>query len=85
MTSLGSAIFAFMAAGAFPTIEAAQDALCPGFDVVEPEAAAVAVYDRLYPLYRTMYFALGRPDAEPAAVGGVLPALRHVAAGARRS
>ena len=29
------------------------------------EEAAIAVYDRLYPLYRTMYFALGRPDAEP--------------------
>ena len=32
----------------------------------------------------TLYFALGRPDAEPAAIGGVLPTLRHVAAGARR-
>ena len=29
VTSLGSAIFAFLAAGAFETIEEAQDALCP--------------------------------------------------------
>jgi L-ribulokinase len=85
ITSLGSAIFAFMAAGVFPSIEAAQDALCPGFDIVEPDAAAAAVYDRLYELYRTMYFALGRPDARPAAIGPVLPTLRHVAAAARRS
>jgi len=84
VTSLGSAIFAFMAAGAFPTIEAAQDALCPGYDTVSPDPAQAAVYDQLYGLYRTMYFALGRPDAEPAAIGSVLPTLRHVAAGARR-
>ena len=30
VTSLGSAIFAFLAAGTFDTIEEAQDALCPG-------------------------------------------------------
>jgi L-ribulokinase len=84
VTSLGSAIFALMAAGAFPTVEAAQDVLCPGFDVVEPDPAQAAVSDRLYALYRKMYFALGRPDAAPAAIGEVLPALRHVAAGVRR-
>ena len=31
VTSLGSAIFAFLAAGAFQTIEEAQDALCPAY------------------------------------------------------
>jgi L-ribulokinase len=85
VTSLGSAIFAFMAARAFPTIDDAQDALCPGFEVVEPDPASAAVYDRLYALYRTTYFALGRPDAEPAAVGALLPTLRRVAASQRRS
>jgi L-ribulokinase len=85
VTSLGSAIFAFMAAGAFPTIEAAQDALCPGYDIVRPDPEQAAVYDRVYALYRTLYFALGRPDAEPAAIGSVLPTLRHVAAGSRRA
>ena len=29
VTGLGSAIFAFLAAGAFPSVEAAQDAVCP--------------------------------------------------------
>jgi L-ribulokinase len=85
VTSLGSAIFAFLAAKAFPTIEAAQDALCPGFDVIEPDPVQAAVCDRLYGLYRTLYFAMGRRDSEPASVGGVLPALRHIAAAARQS
>src|SRR4029453_1594144 len=35
-TSLGSAIFAFVAAGAFPTIEAAQKAFCPADAATEP-------------------------------------------------
>src|ERR1051326_6286037 len=32
VTSLGSAIFAFLAAGTFSTVEQAQDALCPEYD-----------------------------------------------------
>ena len=46
VTSLGSAIFAFMAAGAFPTIEAAQDQLCPGFKTIEPEPVQAATSQR---------------------------------------
>lgn len=38
-TALGSAIFAFLAAGEFATIEAAQEALGPGYVVYEPEPA----------------------------------------------
>jgi L-ribulokinase len=71
VTSLGSAIFAFMAAGAFRTIEEAQDALCPGFNVVEPKAS----YEDLYPIYRELYFSFGR--------GETLPKLRRIAAQAR--
>jgi L-ribulokinase len=85
VTSLGSAIFAFLAAGAFPGIEQAQDALCPGFDVVEPDPGQAATYGKLFPVYRELYFALGRPDAPPAAVGSVLPTLRRTAAEARRT
>jgi L-ribulokinase len=85
VTSLGSAIFAFLAAGSFKTIEDAQDALCPGFDIIEPDPRQAAVYERLFALYRTLYFAMGRRDAEPAAVGGVLPALRRIAAEAREA
>ena len=82
-TSLGSAIFAFLAAGAFPTVEAAQDALCPSFATIEPDAASAAVYDELFRLYRDLYFAFGRQSAAPAAVGHVLPALRRIAAQVR--
>jgi L-ribulokinase len=84
VTSLGSAIFAFMAAGAFPAIEDAQDALCPGFDVVEPDPRQAGVYEKLFSLYRAVYFAMGRPDAGPAALGLVLPALRRIAAEAKQ-
>jgi L-ribulokinase len=83
VTSLGSAIFAFLAAGAFPSIEAAQDALCPGHRVVEPDPAEAAVYEQLYALYRKLYFALGERQSKPAAIGDVLPELRHIAAKVR--
>ncbi len=80
VTSLGSAIFAFLAAGVFETIEAAQDALCPAFRTVEPDPRQSAIYAELYPLYKKLYFALGRPGSEAAAIGDVLPALRRIAA-----
>ncbi|MGH9657793.1 MAG: ribulokinase [Bryobacteraceae bacterium] len=75
VTSLGSAIFAFLAAGAFPSLEAAQDRLCPGYRTVEPDPGERAVYDRLYELYRDLYFTLGRNDSP---LGRVLPALRSL-------
>ena len=83
VTSLGSAIFAFLAAGTFKTIEEAQDALCPDYATILPEPASAALYQQLFPLYRRLYFALGRKDSEAAAVGDVLPELRRVAAQAR--
>jgi L-ribulokinase len=78
-TGLGSAIFAFTAAGVFPSIEAAQQKLCLPFKLFEPEPEAVARYGRLYQLYRKVYFALGTPDAAPEALGDVLPELRRIA------
>lgn len=84
VTSLGSAIFAFLAAGVFPTIEDAQQALCPSYRTVEPDPNAAAVYEKLFPLYRRLYFALGQPGSDPAALGDVLPALRAIAAQSRR-
>ncbi|HOK45872.1 MAG TPA: FGGY-family carbohydrate kinase, partial [Bryobacteraceae bacterium] len=80
VTSLGSAIFAFLAAGTFKTVEEAQQALCPRYRTVEPDARESAVYEKLYPLYRKLYFALGNPASEPAAIGDVLPGLRAIAA-----
>jgi L-ribulokinase len=82
VTSLGSAIFAAMSARAFPTLEAAQQALCPAYRVVEPDAAAARTYDELYPLYREIYFSFGSPASSPAAFGSTLPVLRKIAAAA---
>jgi L-ribulokinase len=83
VTSLGSAILAFLAAGSFKTIEEAQQALCPRFRTVEPDARESAVYEKLFPLYRKLYFGLGNPASGPAAIGDVLPTLRRVAAEVR--
>jgi L-ribulokinase len=52
---------------------------------VEPDAKAAAVYERLYQHYRDVYFALGRRDAKPVALGRVLPELRKIAAQVRNA
>jgi L-ribulokinase len=83
VTSLGSAIFAFLAAGTFRTVEEAQDALCPKYRTVEPDAKAARTYEELYQLYRKLYFGFGGADAGAITAGGVLPALRRIAAQAR--
>ena len=83
ITSLGSAIFAFLACGEFNSIEAAQSVLCPKHRTVMPEPRDVAVYERLYPLFRELYFGMGTPDAEPMAVGHILPTIRAIAAEVR--
>jgi L-ribulokinase len=75
VTSLGSAIFAFLAAGTFKTVEEAQDAMCGGHRIVEPESAAVSIYQELYPLFRKLYFSFGQ--------GEELRTLRNVASKAR--
>ena len=84
VTSLGSAIFAFLAAGTFKTVEEAQGALCLPHVTFEPQPASRSVYDELFALYRTLYFAFGRQDSQPAAMGAVLPSLRRIAAESRR-
>jgi L-ribulokinase len=84
-TSIGSGIFALLAAGVYPTIEAAQETVCLPLRTVEPEPAAAAVYEQLYGQYRSVYFALGRRNADPVALGAVLPSLRSIAAQAARA
>jgi L-ribulokinase len=78
VTSLGSAIFAFLAAGAFRTVEEAQDKLCPAFRTVEPDPAEAKVYEELFAHWRRLYFALGSRASAPAAIGDVLPELRRI-------
>jgi L-ribulokinase len=79
-TSRGSAIIALLAAGAFPTIEAAQDKLCLPFTVFSPRPIATAIYERLFALYRKAYFALGTRSAQAVPLGEILPELRKIAA-----
>jgi L-ribulokinase len=59
-TSLGSAIFAFLAAGTFKSVEEAQAALVPQHRMVEPEVEAVLRYEDLFAQFRDLYFTLGR-------------------------
>ncbi len=84
VTSLGSAIFAFMAAGAFHTIEEAQRRAVPGLpSPSSPSRDQAAVSDELYTLYRKLYFAFGQRNSPAANLGEVLPELRRIAAHAR--
>jgi L-ribulokinase len=61
-TSLGAAIFAFLAAGTFESVEEAQDALSPGYRTIEPDPAQMRVYDELFSRFCDLYFTLGRLD-----------------------
>jgi len=79
-TSLGSGIFALLAAGVYKTVEEGQKAICLPYRSYEPKPEAVAVYDQLYALYRQAYFSLGKPDAEGIPLGLLLPELRRIAA-----
>ena len=83
VTSLGSAIFAFLAAGEFDSIEAAQERLCPRHRIVQPDPAAAAVYQQLYEIYKRLYFGFGQNTPDSFHAGDVLPSLRKIAAAAR--
>ncbi len=77
VVSLGSTIFAFLAAGTFQTVDQAQDKICPQHRIFTPEPAAQKVYDTLYALYQKLYFAFGCPSDKT--FGDVLPTLINVA------
>src|SRR5262249_51173166 len=76
-TSLGSAIFAFLAAGTFKTVEEAQQALCPNYDVIEPEPTAAKIYNELFDHFHSLYFALGSEQSAAIEIGRLLPAPRR--------
>src|SRR5262249_23805256 len=61
-TSLGSAFFAFQAAPTSKPGDKAKNKICPKKKVSHPPPAEQAFYNRLYPLYRELYFALGDPQ-----------------------
>ncbi len=75
--SLGSAIFAFLAAGTFQTVDEAQDKICPAHTVFMPQPEAQKTYDSLYALYQKLYFAFGQPN--DSGFGDVLPSLIKLA------
>jgi L-ribulokinase len=73
VTTLGSAIFAFLAAGTFKTIEDAQAALCPAWKTYQPDPREAAVYEKLFAIFRKLYFGLGEGEFRDA-----LPGLRVI-------
>ncbi len=77
VTGIGSAVFAFLAAGVFKSIGEAQEKICPAHKVYEPEKSAQKVYESLYKYYRQLYFAFGEPGKGE--FGAVLPALIQTA------
>jgi L-ribulokinase len=77
VVSLGSAIFAFLAAGTFKNIEEAQDRICPSHRTFTPNVSAQRTYDELYPLYSKLYFTLGQRGND--GLGDILPTLIAVA------
>lgn len=79
-TSLGSGIFALLAANAFSSIEEAQKSMCLSYRTFAPQPKAHAIYNQLFAHYRKLYFGLGRRGSEAASLGDVLPELRRIAA-----
>jgi L-ribulokinase len=77
VVSLGSAIFAFLAAGTFNTIEEAQDKMCPGHKTFLRNDSSKNTYDELYSLYSKLYFTLGQRGSD--GLGEILPKLIAVA------
>ena len=82
-TSLGSAIFAFLAAGTFRTIEEAQQTLCLDYVTIEPDPQSARLYKDLFGHFRRLYFSLGREDSAPVPLGALLPCLRETARAAK--
>ncbi|HYO26369.1 MAG TPA: ribulokinase [Lacipirellulaceae bacterium] len=61
--ALGAAIFGAVAAGAHPSVEAAQAAMTGVKETVyRPKAEHAAVYARIYKVYRTLHDAFGEPS-----------------------
>ena len=81
-TGLGSAIFAFLAAGIFHSIDEAQEHVCPKHKVFSPQPETESIYRDLYDLYRRIYFDFGTAGAG-SSFGDVLPKLIGIARGVR--
>jgi L-ribulokinase len=82
VVGVGSAIFAFLAAGTFKTVEEAQEKICPPHTVYEPDRSEQAVYEHLYGAYRRLYYEFG--DPAKGTFGDVLPLLIRTAESAHQ-
>ncbi len=78
VVSLGSAIFAFLAAGTFKSVEEAQEAVCPPHKTFTPDTSEQPVYQDLYDAFRRLYFDLGTNNGRTT-FGDLLPKLIHIA------
>ncbi|MGA7685549.1 MAG: ribulokinase [Terriglobales bacterium] len=78
VTGIGSAVFAFLAARTFRTIEEAQEHICPSHTVFAPDSSQRHVCDELYSLYRRIYFGFGKAGTS-ADFADVLPKLIQIA------
>jgi L-ribulokinase len=81
--SLGAAIFAFLAAGTFRSIEEAQDRICPPHRLFEPDISEQRIYDQLYEFYRKIYFEFGQ--RQEGSFGQLLPALIKISTSQTRA
>lgn len=82
VVGLGAAIFAFLAAGAFDTVEEAQERICPPHRTYLPSPTNAQVYDEMYEVFKTLYSSLGHPRSGP--IGQALPRLVELAESVRR-
>jgi L-ribulokinase len=78
VTRVGSAIFAFLAAKTFRTMEEAQQQIWPAQTKFSPHPDENRVYAEFYPIYRRIYFDLGKTGRD-SHFGDVLPKLIQIA------
>jgi L-ribulokinase len=78
VTGVGSAIFAFLAAGTFRSIEECQDQICPAYTEFTPQPEEREIYDELYALFRRIYFDFGKSSRD-SSFSDVLPKLIQMA------
>lgn len=83
-TSIGSGIFAQLAAGIFTSIEEAQQRMCLPHKTFLPQPESVAIYEDLYQLFREVYFSFGDEHAKPANHAMLMRTLREIAERARK-
>jgi L-ribulokinase len=82
--ALGAAIFGAVAAGAYPSVEAAQAKMTGVKDTVyEPILANVAVYRELYQIYKTLHDAFGTKEFT-GSLSGVMKELIKIRERARK-